>query len=399
MSLTPYIRPRFYSPVRSVLAVEGGKAVLRYNARAAPTPTIQWKKGTSSVQQGSKYNITSDGYLEINDISMNDAGLYTVSVLNDLGSASSTGEVRVAQATVITTSPSDTTVDAGGLKTLRCTARTDRRLDVTYTWLVNGRRLEVNDSTQYYERNVCRASQTPPGLDSPVAVFYTNGRRALAARKTSSGFQGARREPATPWTPGIEPASNRVEPSLRPHCTMTTASKGLAPLDWGSNGDLIIKNADPSLSGAYTCSAESGGLTVQASCTVTVKGPRGAPLAVNTGGAGSNWVELQWLPVPQGDSAVEYLIEGVAIPEPKDPLAEEVWEQVKRGSVSGLRTTRALPSGTKSVNVSGLSSNTLYKFRVMELNPFGLGDPSLPTGEVRTLPARKSPVYIHRHVN
>ncbi|KAI8515966.1 hypothetical protein Bbelb_067790 [Branchiostoma belcheri] len=34
-----------------------------------------------------------------------------------------------------------------------------------------------------------RASQTPPGLDSPVAVVYTSGRRALAARKTSSGFQ------------------------------------------------------------------------------------------------------------------------------------------------------------------------------------------------------------------
>ncbi|KAI8508019.1 hypothetical protein Bbelb_142590 [Branchiostoma belcheri] len=34
------------------------------------------------------------------------------------------------------------------------------------------------------------ASQTPPGLDSPVAVIYTSGRRALAARKTSSGFQG-----------------------------------------------------------------------------------------------------------------------------------------------------------------------------------------------------------------
>ncbi|KAI8513473.1 hypothetical protein Bbelb_101120 [Branchiostoma belcheri] len=28
-----------------------------------------------------------------------------------------------------------------------------------------------------------------PGLDSPVAVIYTSGRRALAARKTSSGFQ------------------------------------------------------------------------------------------------------------------------------------------------------------------------------------------------------------------
>ncbi|KAI8506223.1 hypothetical protein Bbelb_156500 [Branchiostoma belcheri] len=36
---------------------------------------------------------------------------------------------------------------------------------------------------------VCPASQTPPGLDSPVAVIYTSGRRALAARKTSSGFQ------------------------------------------------------------------------------------------------------------------------------------------------------------------------------------------------------------------
>ncbi|CAH1230236.1 CNTN2 [Branchiostoma lanceolatum] len=308
------IRPRFFSPVSSVLAVEGGKAVLRYNSRAAPTPTIQWKKGTSSIQQGNKYNITSQGYLVINDIRTNDAGLYTVSVINDLGSASSTGEVRVVEATVITTSPSDTTIDTGGLKTLRCTARTDRRLDVTYTWLVNDRRLEVNDSAQYYER--------------------------------------------------------------------------------GSNGDLIIKNADPSLSGTYTCSAESGGLTVQASCTVTVQGPRGAPLGVNTGGMGSNWVELQWLPVPQGDSAVEYVIEGVAIPEPKDPLAQEVWEQVKRGSVSGLRTTRALPSGTKSVNVSGLSSNTLYKFRVMELNPFGLGEPSLPTGEIRTLPASptKKPV-------
>ncbi|KAI8490114.1 ATP-dependent RNA helicase ddx54 [Branchiostoma belcheri] len=38
--------------------------------------------------------------------------------------------------------------------------------------------------------NVCTASQTPPGLYSPVAVIYTSRRRAFAARKTSSGFQG-----------------------------------------------------------------------------------------------------------------------------------------------------------------------------------------------------------------
>ncbi|KAI8491093.1 hypothetical protein Bbelb_311340 [Branchiostoma belcheri] len=31
----------------------------------------------------------------------------------------------------------------------------------------------------------CPASQTPPGLDSPVAVIYTSGRRAFAARTAS----------------------------------------------------------------------------------------------------------------------------------------------------------------------------------------------------------------------
>ncbi|KAI8520911.1 Sperm-associated antigen 17, partial [Branchiostoma belcheri] len=35
------------------------------------------------------------------------------------------------------------------------------------------------------------ASQTPPGLDSPVAVIYTSGRRAFAARTASLDFQGS----------------------------------------------------------------------------------------------------------------------------------------------------------------------------------------------------------------
>ncbi|KAI8522038.1 modulation by symbiont of host I-kappaB kinase/NF-kappaB cascade [Branchiostoma belcheri] len=51
----------------------------------------------------------------------------------------------------------------------------------------------------------------PPGLDSPVAVIYTSGRRALAARKTSSGFQvhGNSRMTQTFQTPMSVPEVSR----------------------------------------------------------------------------------------------------------------------------------------------------------------------------------------------
>ncbi|KAI8510585.1 mrvi1 protein [Branchiostoma belcheri] len=74
------------------------------------------------------------------------------------------------------------------------------------------------------------SSQTPPGLDSPVAVIYTSGRRALAAGKTSSGFQGRRGSSGFLTRPKVHRRSDPIKKASLQELRKISFCRGSRPI-------------------------------------------------------------------------------------------------------------------------------------------------------------------------
>ncbi len=67
----------------------GSTVVLSCGARGYPPPTIHWTHNDEPVVSGSRVAVTAEGDLRISDLKLMDAGAYTCSAVNEIGSISS----------------------------------------------------------------------------------------------------------------------------------------------------------------------------------------------------------------------------------------------------------------------------------------------------------------------
>lgn len=155
------IAPRFtkHPTLGSVVATINGNATIPCDPEGAPQPTKQWRKGGSLINpppQGDRLRLLPNGYLFIQAVSTVDAGNYSCTATNSIGSASAYTTLTVLESTRISYGPVQGTFPVNTTVRLACRADYNRYLDIVYLWEFNGKVIDFEDwrYKQIFRRDV-----------------------------------------------------------------------------------------------------------------------------------------------------------------------------------------------------------------------------------------------------
>ncbi|XP_077176550.1 myosin light chain kinase, smooth muscle isoform X1 [Paroedura picta] len=90
--------PKFATKPNRVIVREGQTGKFSCKITGRPQPQVTWSKGDIQVQQNDRFNVFEKGgiqFLEIQNIQLADAGIYTCTVMNTAGKASVSAELMV----------------------------------------------------------------------------------------------------------------------------------------------------------------------------------------------------------------------------------------------------------------------------------------------------------------
>lgn len=143
-------RPAIDPPVTSLTYAAFDRPVtIECPHTAAPAAEIVWEKDDVTLNS-TRYEISANGSLYIRLVVMEDAGTYTCKVSNRLGEDESQGQLRVYEATVISTKPSDIETTAGQTVSMTCDATKDSAIEINWVWKHDGEEIEISFSEQHY---------------------------------------------------------------------------------------------------------------------------------------------------------------------------------------------------------------------------------------------------------
>ncbi|XP_007500179.1 contactin-4 isoform X2 [Monodelphis domestica] len=137
---------------RMTLVKVGGEVVIECKPKASPRPAYTWKKGKEIVRENERITFSEDGSLRIMNVTKSDAGSYTCIATNHFGTASSTGNLIVKDATRLLVPPSSMDVTVGESIVLPCQVSHDHSLDIVFTWSFNGHLIDFDKDGDHFER-------------------------------------------------------------------------------------------------------------------------------------------------------------------------------------------------------------------------------------------------------
>ncbi|KAL1021027.1 hypothetical protein UPYG_G00007780 [Umbra pygmaea] len=143
------LKPR----VTQVKVIEGKCAWLDCRYFGSPKPDLRWSKHGLGNLEGNRFQVHSNGTLQIKVTRMEDQGTYLCVVSNVAGRDENEVKLEVKKATKIVKRPEHTEVVRGTDVRFDCTAEHDTTVDITTTWLKNkqflyiGWRLSLEKST------------------------------------------------------------------------------------------------------------------------------------------------------------------------------------------------------------------------------------------------------------
>ncbi|XP_073731454.1 neural cell adhesion molecule L1.2 isoform X1 [Misgurnus anguillicaudatus] len=129
---------------------EGQKIELACETFGSPLPSVTWEgESWGDLFTNPRMSLLSDGFLQINNASLNDSGQYTCTVKND--KITITAELDVLNKTVIVKPPKNLRIQRGKPATLTCEYQVDARQDAPQVqWRKNNQKLlESFDSDKY----------------------------------------------------------------------------------------------------------------------------------------------------------------------------------------------------------------------------------------------------------
>ncbi|CAG9783717.1 unnamed protein product [Diatraea saccharalis] len=403
--VTVYEKPVFLSNLKAETFGEfGSNTVLECNVQGIPLPSITWYKDArkiasvgaeaanndNDVYDGEgRYRVEVDRSLVINNLRMEDMGIYQCIANNDAGESSIYTWLKIKTSPpVMTTAPANLTVLDGKDAAIACRAVGAPTPNVTWYF---------NDSLIINLSGRLQALDEGDLLITSTTIADTG--KYTCVRANDAGIVSGEAYLTVLVRTQIiaPPVDTRV---LLGHtatlqCKVSNDPNVNYNIDW-------FHNKQPMVAGSRVWVTDEGALTVQAvrasdageyTCVVTSPGgnhTRHALLsvielpfaptnvrAVRLDGATSRAVNVSWTSGFDGNSPIQkYIIQRRVVPEfgpTPDPLLNWVTEPVN------------VSANQRWVLLTSLKAATSYQFRVSAVNTVGEGPPSDPT-DVLTLP-------------
>nr|XP_023670687.1 protein sidekick-1 isoform X1 [Paramormyrops kingsleyae]XP_023670688.1 protein sidekick-1 isoform X1 [Paramormyrops kingsleyae] len=136
------IAPSFTKGPADIMVTDGAAAVFSCEVSGAPKPAVSWRRGAQVLASGSvripRFALLESGGLQIEPVSLQDAGNYTCLAGNSEGAINATASLTVWSRTSISQAPEDQRVIKGTTAVLDCGATSDPRVSMRYVWKKDG---------------------------------------------------------------------------------------------------------------------------------------------------------------------------------------------------------------------------------------------------------------------
>ncbi|XGW29138.1 hypothetical protein V3C99_008720 [Haemonchus contortus] len=384
---------------RDVIAFVGETAKILVPYSASPMPRISWSKGELKLDERDKRNkVDSNDFLTamtIDKCELSDSGLYTVTLENSMGKDSATVKLRVVNRPSPPEGPLEITDIAPDCCTLAwkppksdggspitnyiveklCLKGADPKWEKVSSFVRNTTfvvpRLQAGEQYKFRIRaeNQFGISEPLENPDPITAKYQFNVPAqpdAPTVRDMDSNW--AEIEWDTPANGGSKILGYQVQYREASSAKWINASTDLIPQNsmrinnLRENGEYEFRVLAKNAAGFSKPSPPSERKKLRAKF-----GPPGPPSQANAQSIGRNHVTLTWVaPLDDGGSPITgYIVE-------QREYGSTVWTKVSDYNIRDPEFT-----------VPGLKEFHDYEFRIIAINKYGKGIPSLPTGPIK----------------
>ncbi|KAL4705138.1 hypothetical protein ACJJTC_018709 [Scirpophaga incertulas] len=404
--VTVYEKPVFLTNLKSeTLGEFSSNIVLECNVQGMPLPSITWYKDARKIASvGSeaanndntdvydgegRYRVQVDRSLIINDLRMEDMGIYQCIASNEAGEASIYTWLKIKTSPpVMTSGPANLTVLDGKDATIAC--RAVGAPNPTVTWYFNDSLIiNLSGRLQALDEGDLLITSTTTADTGKYTCLRTND----AGNVTGEAYLNVlvRTQIIAP------PVDTRVllGDTATLQCKVSNDPNVKYNIDWFHNkqpltagsrvwitgdGVLTVQAVRATDAGDYTCVVTSSGGNHTRHAVLSVIELPFAPTnvrAIQLESATQRAVNVSWTSGFDGNSPIrKYIVQRRVVPEfgpTPDPLLNWVTEPLN------------VSANQRWVLLTSLKAATSYQFRVSAVNTVGEGPPSDPT-DVLTLP-------------
>ncbi|XP_014910153.1 contactin-4 [Poecilia latipinna] len=362
-----------------------------------PKPKYRWLKNGQPLTTKERVHVEA-GRLTISTIRLSDSGMYQCVAENEYGSLYASAELKVvASPPDFTQRPvkKSTVIHRGGEVVLECRPNASPR--ATISWWRGGELLRTGKREMILEDGTLRIAN----ISKADEGSYTCVARNHFGASSSTGALVVK-EPTRIVVPPLSSDAS-VGQSLVLPCQVSSDSSLSPVFKWffngkaidfsrqehfemiggGFAGDLMVRNIQLRHSGKYVCMVHTDVDTLSAAADLIVRGPPGAPQGLLVTTITDTTAQLSWSSGPDNHSPITmYVVQA------RTPFSIG-WQTVKT-------VPDSVPGQMMHATVKDLSPWVEYEFRVVAINSVGVGEPSMPSKQIRTKAAapKVAPVNV-----
>ncbi|XP_043978218.1 contactin-4 [Gambusia affinis] len=362
-----------------------------------PKPKYRWLKNGQPLTTKERVHIEA-GRLTISTIRLSDSGMYQCVAENEYGSLYASAELKVvASPPDFTQRPvkKSTVIHRGGEVVLECRPNASPR--ATISWWRGAELLRTGKRQMILQDGTLRIAN----ISKADEGSYTCVARNHFGASSSTGDLVVK-EPTRIVVPPLSSDAS-VGQSLVLPCQVSSDSSLSPVFKWffngkaidfsrqehfemiggGFAGDLMVRNIQLRHSGKYVCMVHTDVDTVSAAADLIVRGPPGAPQGLLVTAITNTTAQLSWSSGPDNHSPITmYMVQA------RTPFSIG-WQTVKT-------VPDSVPGQMMHATVKDLSPWVEYEFRVLAINSVGVGEPSMPSKQIRTKAAapKVAPVNV-----
>uniref|UniRef100_A0A3B3TX11 Contactin-4-like n=1 Tax=Poecilia latipinna TaxID=48699 RepID=A0A3B3TX11_9TELE len=359
-----------------------------------PKPKYRWLKNGQPLTTKERVHVEA-GRLTISTIRLSDSGMYQCVAENEYGSLYASAELKVvASPPDFTQRPvkKSTVIHRGGEVVLECRPNASPR--ATISWWRGGELLRTEMILEDGTLRIANISKADEGSYTCVARNHfgaSSSTGALVVKEPTRIVVPPLSSDASVGQSLVLPCQVSSDSSLSPVFKWFFNGKAIdfsrqehfEMIGGGFAGDLMVRNIQLRHSGKYVCMVHTDVDTLSAAADLIVRGPPGAPQGLLVTTITDTTAQLSWSSGPDNHSPITmYVVQA------RTPFSIG-WQTVKT-------VPDSVPGQMMHATVKDLSPWVEYEFRVVAINSVGVGEPSMPSKQIRTKAAapKVAPVNV-----